>query len=177
MSWLSGGLSGPRFWGWNVAAIDIPFGHRRCQKRGWKYFFGKEQCLDVGIIQVYCRKLAPLTKHHGRCCGHRLSELERVLPAPSSSNSSALHGKCRRGSPMPFLPSGSMIWWPFALLLSQGGTARNRQYFSPPPLSPGLNCRMQRRRLKFCKWGVRVAIGETCTTFHSSCRLCCRLGC
>ena len=140
-------------------------------------FFGDEKQNYVGINTTYCRKLASLTKHHRRCRGHRHSGLERVLRAPSSSNSSALHGKCRRGSPMPFLPSGSMIWWPFALLLSQGGTARNRQYFSPPPLSPGLNCRMQRRRLKFCKRGVRVAIGETFTTFHSSCRLCCRLGC
>ncbi len=120
-------------------------------------------------------KLATLTKHHRRCRGHQLSELERVLPAPFSSNSSALQGKCPRGSHMPFLPSGSMIWWPSALLLSQGGAARIRQYFSSPPLSPGFNCRLQRRRLKFCKRGFRVAIGGAFPTFHSSCHRRCRV--
>ncbi len=32
-----------------MAAIDIPFGIVDVKKGGWRFFFGEEQCLYVGI--------------------------------------------------------------------------------------------------------------------------------
>jgi hypothetical protein len=51
-------------------------------------FFGDEEQIYVGI-NTYCRKLAPLTKHHRRCRGHRHSGLERVLRARLRSHKGA----------------------------------------------------------------------------------------
>ena len=116
MSRLSGGSSRHRFWGWNVAAIDIPFGHRWCQKRWLEVFFGEEQSLHVGIYITYCRiqsllltlhktMVFPTRRHRGHWC-RLIWSTDPCSSRPAVRAPSKHHGRRSRG----LVSSNSSDW-------------------------------------------------------------------
>ncbi len=116
MSRLSGSLSGPRFWGWNVTANGIPFGHRWFKKGGWRFFFGKEQSLHVGIYITHCRirsllltphktMIFPTRRHRGHWC-HLIRSTDPCSSRPTVHAPSKHHGRRCRG----LVSSNSSNW-------------------------------------------------------------------